>query len=84
MKPSLARSFENIVVGLSGFSGGLIAGALFAGSAVFHWESPAFQFLVYGAAVSVLYRDIRTYGLKEGYYTRARRMGINFFRATPA
>jgi heterodisulfide reductase subunit A-like polyferredoxin len=35
------------------------------------------------ADVSVLYRDIRTYGLLEDYFTEARKMGILFFRYTP-
>jgi heterodisulfide reductase subunit A-like polyferredoxin len=30
--------------------------------------------------VWVLYRDIRTYGLLEDYYTEARRKGVSFFR----
>ncbi len=30
--------------------------------------------------VYVLYRDMRTYGFKEDYYTEARRMGVLFFR----
>ncbi|KPJ53708.1 hypothetical protein AMJ39_03515 [candidate division TA06 bacterium DG_24] len=32
------------------------------------------------ADVFILYRDIRTYGLREQYYTEARRMGIRFIR----
>ena len=36
-----------------------------------------------GADVSVLYRDIRTYGLLEDYFTEARKLGILFFRYTP-
>jgi heterodisulfide reductase subunit A-like polyferredoxin len=32
------------------------------------------------ADVWVLYRDIRTYGLLEDYYTEARRKGVHFFR----
>jgi heterodisulfide reductase subunit A-like polyferredoxin len=32
------------------------------------------------AELSVLYRDIRTYGLMEEYYARARSKGIRFFR----
>ncbi len=32
------------------------------------------------AEVYVLYRDIRTYGLFEDYYTRARSLGVMFFR----
>jgi heterodisulfide reductase subunit A-like polyferredoxin len=35
------------------------------------------------AQVFVLYRDIRTYGLLEDYYTEARRRGIFFFRFDP-
>jgi heterodisulfide reductase subunit A-like polyferredoxin len=35
------------------------------------------------AEVSVLYRDIRTYGLLEDYFTEARKLGILFFRYTP-
>ncbi len=35
------------------------------------------------ADVSVLYRDIRTYGLLEDYFTEARKLGILFFRYTP-
>jgi len=35
------------------------------------------------ANVYVLYRDIRTYGLLENYYTEARRQGIFFFRFDP-
>ena len=35
------------------------------------------------AQVFVLYRDIRTYGLLEDYYTEARRQGIFFFRFDP-
>ena len=31
-------------------------------------------------AVHVLYRDIRTYGLLEKYYTQAREMGVHFIR----
>ena len=30
--------------------------------------------------VYVLYRDIRTYGLLEDYYTEARKQGVFFFR----
>lgn len=32
------------------------------------------------AQISVLYRDIRTYGLKETYYLQARQKGVRFFR----
>jgi len=32
------------------------------------------------AEVWIFYRDIRTYGLLEDYYTEARRMGVKFFR----
>ncbi len=32
--------------------------------------------------VFILYRDIRTYGLMEEYYTEARRLGVMFFRFT--
>jgi heterodisulfide reductase subunit A-like polyferredoxin len=32
------------------------------------------------AVVAVLYRDIRTYGFKEDYYTQARKLGVLFFR----
>jgi heterodisulfide reductase subunit A-like polyferredoxin len=35
------------------------------------------------AEISVLYRDIRTYGLLEDYFTEARKLGILFFRYTP-
>jgi len=35
------------------------------------------------ADVYVLYRDIRTYGLMEDYFTEARRRGVMFFRFTP-
>ncbi|MGD9151787.1 MAG: FAD-dependent oxidoreductase, partial [Desulfobacterales bacterium] len=35
------------------------------------------------AEVFVLYRDIRTYGLLEDYYTEARRQGVFFFRFDP-
>jgi heterodisulfide reductase subunit A-like polyferredoxin len=35
------------------------------------------------AGVYVLYRDIRTYGLLEDYYTEARRQGVFFFRFDP-
>ncbi|MGH9645693.1 MAG: FAD-dependent oxidoreductase, partial [Bryobacteraceae bacterium] len=31
-------------------------------------------------AVYVLYRDVRTYGFKEGYYTKARQQGVVFVR----
>jgi heterodisulfide reductase subunit A len=30
--------------------------------------------------VYILYRDIRTYGFKEGYYTKAREQGVRFIR----
>jgi heterodisulfide reductase subunit A-like polyferredoxin len=30
--------------------------------------------------VSILYRDIRTFGLKEDYYKKARELGVQFFR----
>ena len=30
--------------------------------------------------VYVLYRDIRTYGFKESYYTKARKQGVVFVR----
>ena len=33
--------------------------------------------------VYVLYRDIRTYGLNEDYYTKARRLGVMFIRYEP-
>jgi heterodisulfide reductase subunit A len=33
-----------------------------------------------GTHVYVLYRDIRTYGFKESYYTRARQQGVVFVR----
>ncbi len=32
------------------------------------------------AQISVLYRDIRTFGFKESYYSEARRQGVRFFR----
>jgi len=35
------------------------------------------------AQVFILYRDIRTYGLMEDYYTEARRLGVIFSRFTP-
>jgi heterodisulfide reductase subunit A-like polyferredoxin len=35
------------------------------------------------AAVYVLYRDMRTYGFLEDYFTEARRRGVLFFRYTP-
>ncbi len=35
------------------------------------------------AQIYILYRDIRTYGLLEDYYTEARRLGIMFFRYDP-
>jgi heterodisulfide reductase subunit A-like polyferredoxin len=35
------------------------------------------------ADVFILYRDIRTYGLMEQYYTEARRSGVIFFRFEP-
>jgi len=34
------------------------------------------------AQVFILYRDIRTYGLLEDYYEKARRLGVLFFRFT--
>ncbi|MEW6308357.1 MAG: FAD-dependent oxidoreductase [Bacillota bacterium] len=33
-----------------------------------------------GARVFILYRDLRTYGLKEGLYEEARRLGVTFVR----
>ncbi len=33
--------------------------------------------------VYILYRDIRTYGMLEDYYTEARRLGVMFFRFDP-
>jgi heterodisulfide reductase subunit A len=33
-----------------------------------------------GARISVLYRDIRTFGLKETYYLKARQQGVRFYR----
>jgi heterodisulfide reductase subunit A-like polyferredoxin len=35
------------------------------------------------AQVVVLYRDLRTFGFKELYYLKARRMGVMFFRFIP-
>jgi heterodisulfide reductase subunit A-like polyferredoxin len=32
------------------------------------------------AQISVLYRDIRTFGLQESYYLKARRQGVRFYR----
>jgi heterodisulfide reductase subunit A len=32
------------------------------------------------AQISVLYRDIRTYGLRESFYLKARQKGVRFFR----
>ncbi|MFZ7112955.1 MAG: FAD-dependent oxidoreductase [Desulfatiglandales bacterium] len=32
------------------------------------------------AQISVLYRDMRTYGFQEDYYRRARELGVKFFR----
>jgi heterodisulfide reductase subunit A len=32
------------------------------------------------AQISVLYRDIRTYGLRESFYLKARQQGVRFFR----
>jgi len=32
------------------------------------------------AEVSILYRDIRTFGLRESYYRQARQQGVRFFR----
>ncbi len=34
------------------------------------------------AQISVLYRDIRTFGFKESYYSEARRQGVRFYRYT--
>ncbi|MFI5354031.1 MAG: FAD-dependent oxidoreductase [Desulfobaccales bacterium] len=36
-----------------------------------------------GAQVFILYRDIRTYGLKEIYYKKARDLGVQFVRFDP-
>jgi heterodisulfide reductase subunit A-like polyferredoxin len=36
-----------------------------------------------GAQVFILYRDIRTYGLREQYYAKARDMGVIFIRYEP-
>jgi heterodisulfide reductase subunit A-like polyferredoxin len=36
------------------------------------------------AQISVLYRDIRTFGLKESYYLNARQQGVRFYRFEPA
>ena len=33
-----------------------------------------------GAQISVLYRDIRTFGLRETYYLKARQQGVRFYR----
>jgi len=33
-----------------------------------------------GTEVTILYRDIRTYGLMERYYTQARKEGITFIQ----
>lgn len=33
--------------------------------------------------VYILYRDVRTYGFREEYYRKARRMGVNFLRYEP-
>jgi heterodisulfide reductase subunit A len=33
-----------------------------------------------GAQVTIFYRDIRTYGLREKYYTKARDLGVRFVR----
>jgi heterodisulfide reductase subunit A-like polyferredoxin len=33
-----------------------------------------------GAQISILYRDIRTFGLKETYYLEARGQGVRFYR----
>jgi heterodisulfide reductase subunit A len=30
--------------------------------------------------VTILYRDVRTYGFREGYYTKARQQGVRFLR----
>ncbi len=35
------------------------------------------------AKIYVLYRDIRTFGLNEPYYEKARRLGVIFFRYEP-
>ena len=34
------------------------------------------------AHVSVLYRDIRTFGFREAHYSKARRQGVRFYRFT--
>ena len=36
-----------------------------------------------GAQVVVIYRDMRAYGLKEEYYSKARELGVLFFLYTP-
>jgi heterodisulfide reductase subunit A len=36
-----------------------------------------------GAQVTILYRDIRTYGLREDYYKKARDLGVLFVRFEP-
>jgi heterodisulfide reductase subunit A2 len=36
-----------------------------------------------GAQVAVLYRDLRTYGLREDYYAKARELGVLFVRYEP-
>jgi heterodisulfide reductase subunit A2 len=43
-------------------------------------NSLKFKSLNRSAQVSVLYRDIRTFGLKESYYTEARKQGVRFYR----
>jgi len=65
MKSLQSHSVENVVIGLAGFSGAVTIGALFSGSMIFNWQSPAFQYLIFGAGTSALFVGWKEKGLLE-------------------
>jgi len=65
MKSVLTRSSDSVIIGLSGWSGALLVGMILFGPLIVNWRSPAFQYLVFGAATSVLFVACKERGFWE-------------------
>lgn len=62
---SILHSSEDVAIGLLGWAGGILIGAVMFGSSVFNWHSPALQYVVFGAGTSALYIVWKKKGILE-------------------